>query len=75
MRKYIYIGLIPDVGGYGISVASLTEEEAMKTLKREYYDWKKSRHIDKTFKEALEYYGGGVDKIELNKGYFDNFNY
>jgi hypothetical protein len=72
-RKYIYIGQMPEIGGYGISVASFDEKDAMKILRKEYLDWKKHRYMDMTFKQALEYFGGGVSKIELNKGYYDDF--
>jgi hypothetical protein len=74
-RKYVYIGIMPDIGGYGINVVSLTEEGAMKALKSEYYSWKKSLNSDRTFKDALEWFGGGVDKITLDKGYYGDFGY
>jgi hypothetical protein len=74
-RKYVYIGQMPDIGGYGINVVSLTEEGAMKALKSEYYSWRKSLKSDRTFKDACEYFGGGVDKITLDKGYYGDFGY
>jgi hypothetical protein len=74
-RKYVYIGIMPDIGGYGINVVSLTEEGAMKALKSEYYSWRKSLGSTMTFKDACEYFGGGVDKITLDKGYYGDFGY
>jgi hypothetical protein len=69
--KTIWIGHIPDIFGYGIMVAETTEDKAMKALKREFDKWDATR----SFKESLEYFGGGVFEVELGKGYNDNFNY
>jgi hypothetical protein len=72
--KYIWIGIIPDIFGYGITVASMTEEGAMKALRKAYREWKVHRPNPETnFKLAMENWGGRIEKIELDKTYSDNF--
>lgn len=73
--KYIWIGVIPDIFGYGIAVASMTEAGAMKTLRKAYLQCKKHRPNPETnFKQAFEDWGGYVIEAELDKGYGDNFS-
>lgn len=72
--KYIWIGVIPDIFGYGITVASLTKEDAMKALRRGYREWKVHRENPNTnFKQSFEDFGGRIERIELGKTYCDNF--
>jgi predicted RNase H-like HicB family nuclease len=84
-KKTIWIGIIPDIFGYGMSVAGETEEECLKALKRAYRDWSKDRSDDygdmrdengrklTRFEKAMESWGGRVDEVELGKLYWDNF--
>jgi CO dehydrogenase/acetyl-CoA synthase delta subunit len=75
MSKHIYIGVIPDIFGYGISVASDTEAGAMKALRKAYADWKKARPNPETnFDKSFDAYAGRVIEVELGKAYYDNFN-
>lgn len=71
---HIWIGVIPDIFGYGITVASLTEAGAKKALRKAYLDWKKHRPNPETnFNSSFEDWGGYITKVELDKGYNDNF--
>lgn len=72
-KPELWIGQIPGIFGYGIMVAECTEAECKKILKKHYLDSKKSWGYDKTFTEAMEYFGGSVKKIEYGKSYNDNF--
>lgn len=73
-RKFIFIGVIPGIFGYGISVVGESKEDCMKALKKCYAEWKKGYPDSSTnFKGSFEDWGGRVDKIELGKGYFDDF--
>jgi hypothetical protein len=75
MSKHIYVGIIPDIFGYGISVASDSEAGAMEALRKAYADWKEANPDSTTsFKTSFEYWGGRVTKVELNKAYHDNFS-
>ena len=72
--KHIYIGVIPDIFGYGINVASDTKAGAMEALRKAYDGWKEARpDPDTNFKSSFEYWGGSVTKVELGKAYHDNF--
>lgn len=77
-KKVMYLAEIPDIEGYGIQILSDCEKTAEKLLKKEYYKWRKSSrfgyhsHMD-TYAKAIEYFGGGVSEIELNKIYNDGF--
>lgn len=75
MSKTIFIGVIPDIFGYGINVASDTREGAFTALRQEYADWKKARPDGSTnFDQSFAYYGGYVVEVELGKGYHAGFN-
>jgi len=83
--KTIWVGIIPDIFGYGISVAEESEEKCLKALKKIYRDWVKGepdtygimRHENgkamTRFEKAMEHWGGRVEEIELGKCYYDNF--
>lgn len=71
--KHIWVGVIPDIFGYGITVASMTEGGAKKGLRKAFLEWKKHRQSPSTFNSAFEDWGGRIDKIELDKAYADNF--
>jgi predicted RNase H-like HicB family nuclease len=73
-KQTIWVGIIPDIFGYGMSVLGNTEAECMKALKDGYKEWKKGYPDPSTnFKTSFENWGGFVREIELNKTYFDNF--
>lgn len=73
--KTIFVGVIPDIFGYGINVASDTKEGAMAGLRKAYADWKEANPDSTTsFKTSFEYWGGHIIEVELGKGYHDGFN-
>jgi hypothetical protein len=73
--KAIWIGMIPDIFGYGINVASDSKANAMAALRKAYDDHKKHNPNPNTnFDDSFEYWGGSVIKVTLNKPYSDNFN-
>lgn len=84
-KKTIWIGVIPSIFGYGMSVAAESEEECLKALKKDYREWAKGRSDDygdmrdengrklTRFEKAMETWGGRIEEIELGKVYFDNF--
>lgn len=73
-KQTIWIGVIPDIFGYGISVAGNSKAECLDALKKSYKKWKEGYpNEDTNFKKSYEDFGGRVDEIELGKAYFDNF--
>jgi len=76
-KTHIWIGVIPGIFGYGISVASETRAGAMKALRKSWKERMPSSTFPKTatFKEHFEEFGGDVSKIELDRAYWDNFAY
>lgn len=84
-NKTIWIGVIPDIFGYGITIAEESEEACEKALKRAYNSWAKGRPDDygdmrdengrklTRFEKAMENWGGRIIEVELGKAYFDNF--
>lgn len=75
MSKHIFIGVIPEIFGYGINVAASTKEGAMDALRKAYDEWKVARPDPSTnFDKSFAYYDGHVIKVELGKGYHDGFN-
>jgi hypothetical protein len=76
-KSKLWVGVIPDIFGYGMTVLSNSKDGAMKALKAEYRRWKKSQgeHADPTttFAGSYENFGGHIKKIEVGKVYFDNF--
>lgn len=85
-KKTIWIGVIPSIFGYGMSVAAESEEECLKALKKDYRDWSKGRSDDygdmrdengkklTRFEKAMENWGGRIEEVELGKVYWDNFS-
>lgn len=69
----VWIGQIPGIFGYGIVVAESSEAECKKALKKHYLACKKSWGYDKTFTDAMDYFGGGVFKIQMGAMYYDEF--
>ena len=72
-KPEVWVGQIPGIFGYGITVAECTETDCKKALKKHYLACKKSWGFDKTFTEAMDYFGGTVQKIEMGKLYYDGF--
>lgn len=79
MKTHIWIGVIPRIFGYGISVASETRTGAMKALregwKKGMKNWMGGTSVSKlpTFQQHFESFGGHVSEVELGKAYYDNF--
>jgi len=85
-KKTIWVGIIPDIFGYGMSVAAESEEECLKALKKDYRECVKGRSDDygdmrdengrklTRFEKAMENWGGRIEEIELGKVYWDNFS-
>jgi hypothetical protein len=77
-KRYIWVGQLPDIFGYGLIVIDKSEELVTKALKKEYYAWKRERrkdgiHSDSTFKSSMEDWGGCIEKVEYGKVYNDGF--
>jgi len=73
---HIYLAQIPNFCGYGICVLAHRQDEAICLLRDKYNEWRKHNVLDSnmdTFKKALDYFGGGVKKVEIGKTYFDEF--
>lgn len=75
-KRYIWIGIIPDIFGYGICVAEESRALCMQALEKAYEEWKEVQpDPDTNFKKSFNYYGGRVEKITLGKSYFEDFAY
>jgi hypothetical protein len=73
--KTIWVGIIPDIFGYGINVVAASKAGADQALREAYAEWKKSRPDPSTnFDKSFAYYGGSVREVELGKGYHAGFN-
>jgi len=72
-KPEVWIGLIPDIHGYGLNVLEFSEDLCRKALKREFRAMQKSWHGELTFPQAMENFGGRIEKIEPGKAYFENF--
>lgn len=73
-KQTIWVGVIPEIFGYGISVVEVSEKACMKALKKEYKKWKMERPDPTTkFKTSFEAWGGRVIEVEIGKCYYDNF--
>jgi hypothetical protein len=70
----LWCGQIPEIYGYGIMVLERTEEEARKTLKREFYRFKKVFNGERGFQASMDWWGGRIFEVETGKGYNDDFN-
>jgi len=73
----VWVGIIPEInGGYGVNVIAKSKEEAMALLREEYNNLQRISCYpieSKTFENAMEYFGGEVKEIALNKVYYDGF--
>jgi predicted RNase H-like HicB family nuclease len=87
-KRTIWMGTIPEIFGYGLSVVGETREECEAALKKGYREWTKNSAYssddygdmrDKNgkkltrFEKAMEYWGGSVFQVELGKIYYDDF--
>lgn len=71
----VWVGVIPDIFGYGINAIGHTRVDVMRTLRKSYDEWKKARPDPTTnFRDSYARFGGAVFKIEIDKAYHDNFN-
>lgn len=74
-KRTIWVGVIPEIFGYGINVVEESEEACKKALKRAYQEWKKHRPDPRTnFKTSFDNFGGFIKEVELGKKYYDNFH-
>lgn len=67
--KKIFVAIIPEIFGCGIMVFDPTEKGARKKLKKAFYKCNPER----TFKDSMEWWGGYVEEIDINKVYDDSF--
>jgi hypothetical protein len=72
-KSELWVGRMPGIFGYGIMVAESSEADCKKALRKYYFACKKSRRYDKTFAEAMDYFGGAIVKITMGKMYYDDF--
>lgn len=73
--KTLWVGIIPEIFGYGINVVAETREGAMTALREAYDEWKVARPDPTTnFDKSFDYWGGYVTEVELGKGYYDGFS-
>lgn len=68
----IWCAHIPEIYGYGIMVLEPTQAQALKSLKRMYFDVRLARKDRRTFKEVYDYFGGQNRQVFMGKAYFDN---
>lgn len=66
-----WCGMIPNIYGYGIIVFETSEELVWKCLKKYFHAAKKANDGVYGFSKAMDYFGGRVFKIEMNKRYYD----
>lgn len=84
-KRTIWVGSIPDIFGYGLSVVGETKKECETALKKAYLQWSKGTSDDygdrrdengkkmTRFEKAMEDWGGDIFEVELGKIYNDNF--
>lgn len=71
----VWVGVIPDIFGYGITTIAYTKADAMKALRQSYAVWKKARPDSTTnFKTSYERFGGTIYQVEIGKAYHEHFN-
>jgi hypothetical protein len=73
-KKNVFVGIIPDIFGYGLSVVSGSKAGAMKALRAAYESVKNARpDPTTTFETSFEYFGGYVSKVKFNDVSTDAF--
>jgi len=68
----IWCGMIPNIYGYGIVIFETSEELAKKSLRKHFLAFKKGYGGILTQPKAMEYYGGRIFQVEMDKLYYDN---
>ncbi len=86
--KTVFIGLMPGVFGYGLSVAGDTGKECREALRDAFYalqkayqqPWAAARPMTasgrgefKTFTQAFDHFGGSITEVIKGKTYYDDF--
>jgi hypothetical protein len=71
----VFLAVLPQYLGYGLSAIDLTEEAAEKTVKNRYHEIKRrcatGEFATMTWKRAKEYFGFVVNEVALGQSYFD----
>ncbi len=68
----VWCGMIPEIFGYGLMMFEHSEDAARKSLKKYFYEMRKSFGSNTTFARAMDYFGGSVIQVEMGKKYYDN---
>ena len=76
MKNKIWIGVIPGIFGYGISVVGDTNKSVMENLKKRWETLTKASSFlsNSTFKEDFDNFGGYIEEINLGVKRSDNFD-
>ena len=69
----VFVAQMPGVFGYGLMLVHTDEDAARRLLEKAYDKANESRKFDKTFEEAMDFFGGSVKSIKPHKVYFDGF--
>jgi len=69
----IWLAQIPECFGYGICILDTTENGALVKLRKEYKKMAAGYNCQKSFNDAMDYFGGSVSEIEIGKSYNDGF--
>ena len=77
----LWFGHIPNICGRGISVISGSREGAMKSLRKRHSELMRQREKDglppmpeiANFNDSIDYFGGCVREIEMDRAYNDDF--
>jgi hypothetical protein len=71
---HVWVGVIPDIFGYGINVVAHTRSDAEAALRKAYADWKVARPDSSTsFDTSFAYYAGYIIKVKVGDCYHDGF--
>ncbi len=69
----LYLAEIPDIFGYGLCVIDTDKHKALNALENAFHRAKENRNYHRSFRDAVEWFGGGVREIEPGKVYNDGF--
>ena len=75
LGETLYVAKIPEVFGEGMQVIGKTEQDALKYLEQAFDKRKQrvgARIEEMDFKEAMEYYGGGIWPVKINQVYWES---
>jgi hypothetical protein len=73
-KPTLWVGIIPDIFGYGINALGRTKAETEAALRKAYAQHKKAQPDALTdFETSFQYWGGCVFKVKVGKAYFDGF--